>query len=409
MLRSLSFKADPPLPFHTYNYHLKKAIKEGYIDNYLDHGVRLGIIQQVVDGLIEIFAIPEDYHIILLKENRFLINSLASLVRRGTIIAGSAAFSDSVRKYANEYFNSDFSREDLSNNGNKILLHWDLENGNYTKLSPVNPKKEKTGKLTLEDLTDEKSGKLSPEDIEIEKTGKLSLRDIVNKDIGDMSLIIQDIDPMTGRKLRPDDLKESLDRKALDFIHLDISLSSPTDSLDYQNIQSFSFETKYGFGMDQDLVVWILREDLLNILTEKTSGTFMESDIGTTKSKNCIVQPEIEIHRVYVLGKIMQDFMNRGLTIIRNEIRYKSIILYNSISGNPNLAPLVNDPYLQSQNILCAHTEIPREKLFEFMSGNRIDFDVLSGPEASSNIRIANYPVHSKEQMEFLVDCLEQL
>lgn len=383
MLRSLSFKADPPLPFHTYNYHLKKAKKEGYIDNYLDHGVRLGIIQQVLDGLKEVFAIPEDYHIILLKENRFLINSLASLVRRGTIIAGSAAFSDSVRKYANEYFNSDFSREDLSNNGNKILLHWDHSNEKSGKLSPVNPKNEKPGKLSPESLAGNR--------------------------MGDMSLIIQDIDPMTGRKLRPDDLKESLDRKALDFIHLDISLSSPTDSLDYQNIQSFSFKTKYGFGMDQDLVVWILREDLLNVLTEKTSGTFMESDIGTTKSKNCIVQPEIEIHRVYVLGKIMQDFMNRGLTIIRNEIRYKSIILYNSISDNPNLAPLVNDPNLQSQNILCAHTEIPREKLFEFMSGNRIDFDVLSGPEASSNIRIANYPVHSKEQMEFLVDCLEQL
>ena len=101
--------------------------------------------------------------------------------------------------------------------------------------------------------------------------------------------------------------------------------------------------------------------------------------------------------------------MNRGLTIIRNEIKYKSIILSNSISNNPNLVQLVKDPHFQSQNILCANTEIPREKLFGFMSGNKLELDVLAGPNASSNIRVANYPVHSKEQMEFLADRLEQL
>ena len=236
MLRSLSFKADPPLPFHTYNYHLKKAKKEGYIDNYLDHVVRLGIIQQVLDGLKEVFAIPEDYRIILLKENKFLINSLASLVQGGIIIAGSSAFSDSFIMQADEDFNPDLQSKDLSAKGIKIISRRDPKN--------------------------EKFGKVSPEDL-------------VSKNMDEMSLIIQDIDPMTGRKLRPDDLKESLDLKALDFIHLDISLSSPTDPLDYQNIQSFSFETKYGFGMDQDLVVWISRQDLLNVLLEKTSGTFM--------------------------------------------------------------------------------------------------------------------------------------
>ena len=161
--------------------------------------------------------------------------------------------------------------------------------------------------------------------------------------------------------------------------------------------------------MEQDLVVWILREDLFDVLTENLSGIFPELHPAAEKSRKCFFQPELEIQRIYVFGKIMQDFLNRGLTIIRNEIRYKSIILYNSISNNPKLAPLVSDPYLQSQNILCANTEIRREKLFEFMSGNRIELDVMAGPEVSSCIRIANYPVHSKEQMEFLVDCIEKL
>ncbi len=349
----------------------------------MDPGVRPGIIKQVLDGLIEIFAIPESFHIILLKENKFLVQSLASLMRRGSIIASSSLFSDNFKMQADEDFNHNFLSEDLSNKGSKILLHWDL-------------KSEKSGDLLPEDLKNEKSTKWSPEGL-------------VSGDMGEMSLIIQDIDPMTGRKLHPGDLKENLDLNDLNFIHLDISLSSPTDPLDYNNIQSFSFETKYGFGMDQDLVVWILREDLFDELADKFSGKFVEFDPGAAKSKKCILQPEIEIQRIYVLGKILQDFLNRGLAIIRNEIRYKSIILYNSIADNQNLVPLIKDPYFQSQNILCASTEIPRGKLFEFMSGNRIELDVLKGPDASSNIRVANYPVHSKEQMEFLVDRLEQL
>lgn len=101
--------------------------------------------------------------------------------------------------------------------------------------------------------------------------------------------------------------------------------------------------------------------------------------------------------------------MNRGLTIIRNEIKYKSIILYKSISDNPNLYPLIKDPYWQSQNILCAEIGIPGEKIFDFMSGNRIEFDVLTGADAKSIIRVSNYPVHSKEQVELLVDLIEKL
>ena len=370
MLSSLSFKADPPVPFHTYKYHWKKAIKEGYIDNQLDPEKRSGMIRTVLDGLIEIFTIPEDFHVILLRENGVMFKSLASLARVGIITAGTPVFSDRFLKYADNILDPDILSKDLPKKGRKILVHWDPEN---------------------------------------EKTVNLSPGDLKGKDICEMSLIIQDIDPMTGRKPDPDDLKRRLDFKTLSFIHLDISSSSPTDPLDYENIQSFSFETKYGFGMDQDLVVWILREDLFNLFKEKFSDTFIEIDHDAVKSNKCIFQPELEIPRIYVLGKLMQDFLNRGIKIIRNEIRYKSIILYNSISNNPNLTPLVKDPYFQSQNILCANTEIPRAKLFEFMSGNRIELDVIAGPVASSNIRVANYPVHSKEQMEFLVDCIEKL
>jgi phosphoserine aminotransferase len=307
MIRSLSFKADPPPPFHTYNYHQKKAIKEGYMNTQSDHDVQSEIIRQIITGLVELFEIPHDYHLVLLSDNKFI----------------------------HEIFSG--------------------------------------------------------------------------KELCKSSMIIQDIDPETGRKYHPDKQKHSLDIIDPLFLHLDISYSSPSDPLDYERFQSFSFKTRYGFGMDQDCVVWIVREDLLDVLKEKYSNAFMEFNHGVTKSKMCLVHDELKVQRIYVFAKIIQDFLSRGLIIIRNEIKYKSIILYNTISDNPNLDPLVKDPLLRSPNILCAHTEIPIQRLIDFMSGNRIEFDVLEGQDAKFTIRISNYPVHSKEQMEFLVDLIEKL
>jgi len=233
--------------------------------------------------------------------------------------------------------------------------------------------------------------------------------DLSSGDVGEKPLIIQDIDPGTGRKALLNSLKENLDYNALPFTHLDISYSSPTDPLDFEKIQSFSFETRYGFGMSQGLVVWILKSDLFDMLVKQLNGTYMEFDLGFSKTKKCFVQDNVEIHRVYILGMIVQDFLNRGLTMIRNEIKYKSIILYNSINDNPNLIALINDSLTQSLNIICAKTEIKNERILNFMSENRIEFDVLAGPGTSSLIRIANYPVHSKEQMEYLADLIVKL
>lgn len=320
MINSLSFKADPPQPFHTYDYHLNKAVKKGYFDDQLNHRAHSGIVSLALDGLMEILTVPEDYCIVLLKENKILYETLAY-----------------------------------------------LESG--------------------------------------EKSEKYPAAGVKNKD----PLIIKDIDLMTGQKNNTMNLKEGPDFNTSSFLHLDISLSSPTDPLDYEKFQSFSFDTRYGFGMGQDLVIWIVKEDLLCDFTNKFSGKYLEFSNGSKNIKKCFVQRDSAIPSIYIFGMILRDFLHRGINIIRNEIKYKSIILYNSLRDNPNLDPLIKDPGLQSQNVLCANTEIPGEEISGFMSENRIEFDLLSGTGKESLIRIANYPVHSKEQMEFLVDLIGKL
>ncbi len=176
-----------------------------------------------------------------------------------------------------------------------------------------------------------------------------------------MPLFIQDIDLMTGRIALDTKLTQILDLNNLPFIHQDISYSSPTDPLDFDKIDSFSFQTAYGFGMSQDLVVWILRSGLFNKVISQIDRRYMDLDPGSSKTRKYFIQDKLEISRIYILGMIVKDFLNRSLSIIRNEIKYKSIILYNSINDNPNLELLVKDQSFRSQNIICAKTNLKNE------------------------------------------------
>ncbi len=344
MISTLSFNADPPQPYHTFSYHRKKAIREGYQNPDLDLETQSNIIKDTLFGLIDLFEIPSDYHFILLKDNDLLYKMLVSIVPAGISVAGSSVFADIQNKYKD-----------------KIVFLPD-------------PKK-----------------------------------DLSRVKIAKMPLFIQDIDLMTGREVLHTKLTEILDLNNLPFIHQDISYSSPTYPLDFDEIDSFCFQTGYGFGMSQDLVVWILRSDLFNKVIRQFDLRYMDLDPGSSKTRKYFIQDKLEIYRIYILGMIVQDFLNRSLSIIRNEIKYKSIILYNSINDNPNLEPLVKDQSDRSQNIICAKTNVKNEKVLNFMSENRIEFDVLRDPGNSTTIRIANYPLHSKEQMEYLADLMVKL
>ena len=311
----------------------------------MDQGIQSKIIEDALSGIIDLFQIPSDYHFILLKDKESFFKALANTLPATGVYVAGSSRFADIK---NKY-------------SGKIIFLNDPEND----LSKVEHSK--------------------------------------------MPLIFQDVDLATGRKILIKNPGEIRKIDTLSFIHQDITYSSPSDPLDYENIESFSFQTSYGFGMGQDLVVWILRNNLFNKAKEQFKSTFEQRVSGPSKNRRYVIEDKLEIIRVYVLGMIIKDFLNRGLSIIRNEIKYKSIILNNSVNDNPNLKPLVEDQLFRSQNIICAKTNVSNEKILNFMSENRIDFDVLKGPDTSTLIRIANYPVHSKEQMEYLSDLLVKL
>ena len=94
MIKTLSFKTNPPQSYHTFGYHKKRAIKEGFQNPDLDLEIQSNVIKDTLFGLIDLFGIPSDYHLILLKDKELLYKTLLNIVPDKISVAGSSMYAD---------------------------------------------------------------------------------------------------------------------------------------------------------------------------------------------------------------------------------------------------------------------------------------------------------------------------
>ena len=340
MIRSLSFKADPPTPFHTMEYHHKKAFKHKLYDPWIDLDTKQKIVVNATKSLIELLKIPNDYNIFFLKTS-FPLNQALNKIAKGSIaIANTSNIQESFRKITNNFFPWSIDSEDLTSN-----------------------------------------------------------------EINDLSLLyFEDIDLFTGVKINFSDLEKKHKISKRPLIHCDISNSVPTEALDFQSIHSFFFQAQYGFGLMPGICIGFAKDDVFEKIILEFRHDVKTASLSIANSTHRAILYEVDIDKLYVLGMVAADMLNRGINIIRNEIKYKSIIIQNAIKESLSFEPLIQDLNSQSKNIFCATTKASKQKVVEFFTENDVELDVYQ--DVNSIIRIANYPVHSKEQTEYLADLL---
>jgi phosphoserine aminotransferase len=342
MVRKLSFKADPPSVYHTFEYHHKKAEKDGYLKPSVDTDTRRNIIVETAESLISLYEIPDDFNIFFLRNDLILNKTLAEMTSGDIVISDTKHNRELYKKMTN----------------NIISLSAD----------PLDPS--------------------------IVKIREGSL------------LCYEDIDWYTGQKISYDIINKKLDMVSKPVFHVDISLSAPSEVLDFENICSYFFKTKFGFGMNPGICIWLAKHEVLNKVMTLYNKYVNSPPESIHYNKKQSVQFDCSIAHVYVLGRIVSDMYNRGIKIIRNEIKYKSIILYNAIKDSKGFEPIIKTGYFQSENILCASTQSSQKEVNNFFSKHGVELDVLKGESGGAIIRVANYPVHSKEQIEYLADLI---
>jgi phosphoserine aminotransferase len=109
---------------------------------------------------------------------------------------------------------------------------------------------------------------------------------------------------------------------------------------------------------------------------------------------------------IFLLSKVVEDFLRRGINTIRKETEYKAAILYQELHRHDLVKAFVKDAEEQSKTVIVAECGAHTEKVSSLLQKHGMHPGDGYGSLKKSQLRFANFPTHSKEQYELLVDTL---
>lgn len=198
------------------------------------------------------------------------------------------------------------------------------------------------------------------------------------------------------------------------LIVVDAVSSLPYPDFDYNKIDSVFFSVQKGFGLPAGLGVWIVNEKCLAKADELSKGG---KSIGTYHSLPTLLANEKKnqtpetpnVLGIYLLSKVVQDFNRRGIQIIRKETEYKAAILYQALEAHGLATPFVKERAHRSQTVIVAECGNSTESIANQLAKVGLHAGDGYGEKKKSQLRFANFPTHSKEQFELLVDTLTKI
>ncbi len=198
------------------------------------------------------------------------------------------------------------------------------------------------------------------------------------------------------------------------LIVVDAVSSLPYPNFDFTKIDSVFFSVQKSFGLPAGLGVWIVNERCL-AKAEKISknggaiGTYHSLPTLLANEKKNQTPETPNVLGIYLLSKVIEDMNRRGIQIIRKETEYKAAILYQALETNGLAKPFVKDKAHRSQTVIVADCGEHTERIAKHLAKVGLHAGDGYGENKKTQLRFANFPTHSKEQYELLVDQLGSL
>lgn len=195
---------------------------------------------------------------------------------------------------------------------------------------------------------------------------------------------------------------------------VDAVSSLPYAAFDFNKIDSIFFSVQKGFGLPAGLGVWIFNERCVERAQhiQKTGvsiGSYHTIPSLVSHARKFQTPETPNVLGIYLLANVIEDFLRRGIETIRRETEYKAAILYQVFDNHPLVKAFVHDKNIRSKTVIVAdcgeHTNLIHEKLL----AKGLQAGEGYGKFKSSQLRFANFPAHSKEQFELLVDTLQEI
>jgi phosphoserine aminotransferase len=197
------------------------------------------------------------------------------------------------------------------------------------------------------------------------------------------------------------------------LIAVDAVSSLPIPNFDLTKIDSIFFSVQKGFGMPAGLGVWIVNDKCIakaEALLKKgiSIGSYHNIPSLLSHAQKHQTPETPNVLGIYLLSKVVQDFLRKGIDVIRRETEYKSVLLYQTLDKHELLSPFVTDKKFQSKTVIVANVQQYTDPLVKFLGTKGLVPGDGYGANKKTQLRFANFPAHSKEQYELLADSLAE-
>ncbi len=218
----------------------------------------------------------------------------------------------------------------------------------------------------------------------------------------------------TGVQMPVSDIHALKDKYPEKFIFVDAVSSTPHPRFDWNKVDSMLFSVQKALGMPAGLGVWIAnpatieKAKALKAKGHKASPYHNLIQLAENGSKNETPATPNVLY-IYLLGKIAEDMLSKGVENIRQETSLKAKMLYDFSESSSQFSSFVQNKEHRSETVVVVNTVRPSAEIIEEVKKDNMVLGAGYGSLKESQLRIANFPAISVEDVEKLIDKLRRL
>lgn len=219
----------------------------------------------------------------------------------------------------------------------------------------------------------------------------------------------------SGVQMRTPEIHKLKRKYSKKLFAVDIVSSAPYPDLDFSIIDSAFFSVQKAFGMPAGLGVWIVNDQCLEKAErlQRYEGCVIGAHHTLPvlwKNYQTFETPATpNVLGIYILGKIAEDFNSIGIDNLRRQTEEKARMLYKFLESSDQYEPFVKEERHRSQTVVVAKTLKPSVDVISAVKGAGMVVGSGYGKFKESQIRIANFPATSTEQIAALIDELKKI
>lgn len=198
------------------------------------------------------------------------------------------------------------------------------------------------------------------------------------------------------------------------LIAVDVVSSIPYVDLDYKLLDVVFFSVQKGFGLPAGLGIMIVSP---RAIKKAESLLQKKVNIGSYHSfpKLLHYEQKQQTHEtppllaIYLLAKVIEDMQKKGIDRIRLETKQKADLVYKFLDLQKKLTAFVKEKNWRSQTVIVVDIQKVKKDVKKMLAEKGFIVGSGYGENKHTQIRIANFPAHSVQEVRNLIKELKKV